>query len=1179
MLHRIPSPWERSHEWFINHQSFKSWIESHGHRVLWLQGEPGSGKTVLSKAVVLHLNRLSEGESNAAIVRKPLYFLNDGSDPATQSSKSFVCSILYQILKDSKTAFTIKYLEDIEDFDLFARRLDEDSLWKCLSSIIKRSRGVIFQFVVDAIDKFDPVLETNSVTLLERLERLLAADVSDHMRLLITERKMPDEKFLGHASTSIINLKNESTRQAVQVFTHAQVGGHLDNTRSNPLVGAQVEDEIIEISGGNFLMASLTWKWLSNEAQVWIGDDNKLPLKQVYHLPYDLETFYCGLLNMLPVEWREEIRRAFAVLRVSSERLSSRQLSLFATIWKFGCSTSSFDPRAVEDVRSRFETFLHQRCGDFVRKNENGLVGFAHQTVKDLFSGQSKSAENARTLNQYTMSESDAHSILFQMCMRVLQAESILLTDEEIKCIISHSRNEANELKLPTTRWYYKISIWKSNIQKESKTSCLLYALMNWFEHYMKATPSVALDLEVAQCLQLSRFHMLWMEMTEMDEFTSEMIKFASFPLMNAISRGDSGRLIRAIIESGSEVNFLGPRGITPLSWTILCDRQEAFLALMRSDALSVNYGNPSQSTAVHYAAMSNNPFYINYMVKDSRANLNCRGEYHTTPLLEAIRHGQLGYVLLLLEQPHIDVWAKDSMNRNALTLALQRPMWEDVVLRIMRLDWSRAMTTMPFDVEILEVVQNWGWHHVEDELLSRNSHILLQVDNYTGRNLVSALAYHGRRADLIRCITKLSYDEVIKVATCGKYNLLHLCANQDWHDIVGGFVTNFNLRPVACDHANRTLLHWALDYDWPMSESDLQILIAGNINQRDNNGMTALHLAIAKRNINVARWLVTAQADIFARDKRGFTPAHLAANEGYREGVEFFMNLAKYDYGRTKEGSTMVHLISLWLDGSLLKQFVESRTTSVNSKDQKKRMPLHYAAQTGNVSAARVLLEKGCQVNAKDMDGQTALHHAIRSGHLTLPPVLLENGADVDLVDRYGQTCLHLSIRYRHEEFTEWLISRKTDMIFERDKFGFTPLHRACLNGTTSEVLELLRHGADILEMDSTFRTPLEHAVNARNHDTVRLILQYQNTENHRTREWIRSVNTVLRTAIAKGFPEIEAILMEAGAWIADQSTDRIERYYITHDIREDRWPIVFYTHWDRGYHVDSYDPSTGSV
>jgi ankyrin repeat protein len=478
-----------------------------------------------------------------------------------------------------------------------------------------------------------------------------------------------------------------------------------------------------------------------------------------------------------------------------------------------------------------------------------------------------------------------------------------------------------------------------------------------------------------------------------------------------------------------------------------------------------------------------------------------------------------------------------------------------------------------------LELVQRYGWHQVEDELLGRSRHVLLQVDNYTGLNPISALAYYGRRAEFIRYVTKLSYDEIMDVASSGRYNLLHLCANQDWHDIVGELVTKFTLRPVAKDHANRTLLHWALDYDWPMGESDLQILIGGNINQRDNNGMTPLHLAISKRNITVARWLVAAQADTFSRDNRGFTPAHLAANEGYREGVEFLINLTKHDYGWTREGASLVHLMSLWLDGSIIKRFVESRSASVNAKDQKKCTPLHYAAQTGNVSAVAVLLEKGCQVNAKDLNGQTALHHAIRSGELKLPPILLENGADIDLVDLYGQTCLHLSIRYRHEEFTKWLISWKTDMLFQRDAFGFTPLHRACSNGTASEVLELLRCGADILELDSKFRTPLEHAVIGRNQNTTRFILQYRNTDDYRAREWIRSVNTALRVSIEKGFPEIEAILTEAGAWVADRSMVRIEQLYVPRDIREDRWPLVTATRWDRDYHADSYDPSTGSV
>lgn len=1173
MLHRVPSPWYKSHKWLINHQLFRSWTQYHGPRVLWLQGGPGSGKTVLSKAAVLYLSSFSESDPSVNAVRKTVYFSYDGSDPATRSSIAFARSSLYQILKDTKTAFTIRYLDDVFSNN---KEQGEDILWRYLSSIIKWSRGVIFQFVIDAIGEIEPVQETNGVTLLERLAELLVADVNGHMKLLITERKAPDEKILKSASTSVIYVENENTRQAVQEYVCAQVRDRLANTLASPLVGARIENEIMKISGGNFLMASLTWKWFSNEAQIWSRDAGQLPLIQEYDLPHDLETFYCALLNGILLRWKEEVSRVFAALRVSSERLFSKQLSLFAVICSFDCSAPSFDPEAVEHERSEFEAYFNECCGYFVRKYENGWINFAHRTAKALFSSQPQLPENAKVLNQYTMSESDAHSVVFMMCIKFLQAAPRFFTDDEAGYILSKSRH------LDLQACIKQMSASKSDIHIERKISCLIYASRNWFEHYLKATASAELDLLALQLLQsddYSVFHELWTELhTFYDETKSylRVIECWSSPLLSAITRGDSGKLIKLMIDSGSEVNFLGPEDITPLSWAILCDRQEAFLALMRSDAIAVNFGKRFHFTAAHYAATSVNPFYINYMVKDSRVNLNCRGEGHRTPLVAAISCNRLANVLLLLEQPHIDVWAKDSANESALALALRQPMWEEVVLKIMRMDWNQAMRTVPSIAKLLDLVQSYGWHQVENEFLSRSSHILLQVDNRTGLNTVSALAYHGLRTELIRYITRLSYDEVMRVATSGRYNLLHLCANQGWHDIVGELVTRFNLRPMANDHANRTLLHWAVEYDWPIAETDLQILTAGNINQRDGSGTTALHLAISKRNITVVRWLVAAQADIFAGDNRGFTPAHLAANEGYREGVELFMNLTKYDYGRTREGLTLVHLMSLWLDGSLIKRFVESRRTSVNSKDQKRCIPLHYATQTGNVSAARVLLEKGCQVNAKDITGQTALHHAIRSGQLALPPLLLENGADMDLVDLCGQTCLHLSIRYRHEEFTQWLISQKRDMIFEKDKFGFTPLHRACSTGTASEVLELLRCGADILELDSEFRTPLEHAVIGRNQSTIKLILQYRRTDDYRAREWIRSINTALRISIEREFPEIETILMEAGAWIADRSTVRTERFYVPCEVREDRWPLVIYTHWDLEYHADSYDPST---
>jgi ankyrin repeat protein len=860
-------------------------------------------------------------------------------------------------------------------------------------------------------------------------------------------------------------------------------------------------------------------------------------------LPRDLETIYCGLLNNLPLQWREEAPRAFSILRISFERLSSQQLSLFVTIWRFDCTSPTFNLRAVEDERSDFEIYLHERCGYIVRKNENGLVNFAHQSAKDLFNGQSQLPANASVLNQYTMSEPDAHSLLFLMCMKVFQAEATCFTQHEVRYMISQLRYEADKSDLPLEkRFVMRISVLKSSIQKKSRTACLLYALSIWFEHYVKATPSVELDMEAdrfVKSIHGPTFHMLWAEIISFPAMVAQHIEVTRSPfspLLSAITRGDSRRLITAMIESGSSPNIM-PHNITPLSWAIICNRQDAFLALMRSDAVSVNFGKQSQSIAIHYAASSPNPFFINYMVEDSRANLNYRGNEGRTPLLEAIRTKRLDSALLLLEQPYIDVWAADDKNVNALTMALQHPMWEDVVLRIMSMDWNSAMEMAPSTAKLLELARMHRWNQVENGLLGSSSHALFQIDEYTGLNPVSALVFYGRRTDIVHYLTRLSRSEIRDVASSGQYNLLHLCAHQDWLDLVEEPMKKYGLHPVTCDHANRTLLHWALEYSWAIDERKIQVLAAGNINQKDNDGMTPLHLAVSKRNMAIIRWLVAAQADIFSRDNRGFTPAHLAASEGYREGVEFFINLTKRDFGKTKDGSSLTHLMSFWLEGSVIRQFVESRRTSVNMRDKKRCTPLHCAAQTGNVSAVKVLLEKGCQVDAKDLYGQTALHHAIRSGASEVPPILLQNEADMDLKDLYDQTCLHLSIRHRHEGLTKWLISRKMDMVFERDQFGFTPLHRACSNGTANEVLELLRAGADILELDSNFLTPLEHAVIGRNESTTILILQRRRTDKYRAREWIRSMNTALRTSIAKGFPEIESILMEAGAWVADRS------------------------------------------
>jgi surface polysaccharide O-acyltransferase-like enzyme len=66
---------------------------------------------------------------------------------------------------------------------------------------------------------------------------------------------------------------------------------------------------------------------------------------------------------------------------------------------------------------------------------------------------------------------------------------------------------------------------------------------------------------------------------------------------------------------------------------------------------------------------------------------------------------------------------------------------------------------------------------------------------------------------------------------------------------------------------------------------------------------------------------------------------------------------------------------------------------------------PLSWAAMTGNLPAASVLLERGANVNQPNRDGSTPLHGAAFFGRDEVAALLLEKGADTTVVNQFGDT------------------------------------------------------------------------------------------------------------------------------------------------------------------------------
>ncbi|OLQ04879.1 Ankyrin-1 [Symbiodinium microadriaticum] len=152
---------------------------------------------------------------------------------------------------------------------------------------------------------------------------------------------------------------------------------------------------------------------------------------------------------------------------------------------------------------------------------------------------------------------------------------------------------------------------------------------------------------------------------------------------------------------------------------------------------------------------------------------------------------------------------------------------------------------------------------------------------------------------------------------------------------------------------------------------------------------------------------------------------------------------------------------------------------------------PLHAAAEHGQSSIARLLLEARADKDKSDRHGRTPLWLASQDGHVEIVQLLLDCGAKRDKCDHYRRTPLWVASLRAHVDVVQLLLHAAVEGIDQADMYGRTPLWEAAQSGHTEVVRLLLQASADTDSGDIYSRTPLCEAAQHGHVAVVRVLLQ----------------------------------------------------------------------------------------
>jgi ankyrin repeat protein len=310
--------------WILKTKEYAMWLNGIAEpytelqsRLLWLNGDPGRGKTYLACFVIDEISTFIKSSDGSLLI----YFFCDANNEKRNTATSVLRGLILQLLRQCPRLFSYLSVQYEEQGEKLTSSFD--ALWTSFLKMVQDFGIKCTYCVIDGLDELNYHARSTILTAftdaVEPSQHHEKAEAGGFLRVLMTSRPNPDieEHLLPYASLS---LRSEPASFIdIEIFIASKMKILKERKRYPPSTANFITEELKSKAEGTFLWVALTCEELNKVSSVEAR-------KTIKNIPAGLPAVYRSILDQIKEENLSIVKRILGWVFVAFRPLLVEEL-------------------------------------------------------------------------------------------------------------------------------------------------------------------------------------------------------------------------------------------------------------------------------------------------------------------------------------------------------------------------------------------------------------------------------------------------------------------------------------------------------------------------------------------------------------------------------------------------------------------------------------------------------------------------------------------------------------------------------------------------------------------------------------------------------------------------------------------------------------------------------------